>query len=162
MKEKLTGNMEQNQSIKEKLCNNLNGKKFDVIWHEYVQYRAEIIADNIEEAESKFKSGDVLNQSKIYIHKNGWNLTLPKDNKHLDLIKKKKSIEMSLTWSEINLALRESLLAGYKEEDKNKPSPREIGKELSRILKQFNNISVMDRSVITTKLFPLFIKIYRG
>jgi hypothetical protein len=64
----------------------------------------------------KISTLEFPNKSKIYIHKKGWTLNLPKDKKHLDLIKKKKSIEMSLTWAEINLALRESLLAGYKEE----------------------------------------------
>ena len=64
----------------------------------------------------KISTLEFPNKSKIYIHKKGWTLNLPKTKKIMKLVEKKKSIEMSLTWSEINLAIRESILAGYKNE----------------------------------------------
>jgi len=49
------------------------------------------------------------NKSKIYISNKGWNLTLPKNKKYMDLIKKKNKIEIGFSWEEIDLAIRQSL-----------------------------------------------------
>jgi len=59
---------------------------------------------------------DFPNKSRIYISKKGWNLIMPNTKKYLDLINKKGKIELNIPYSEINLALKESIKAGYTDE----------------------------------------------
>ena len=55
--------------------------------------------------------------SKIYISKAGWTLVLADKNFKKNMCKAKKfgKIEMQLPYNEINMAIKESIQAGYKE-----------------------------------------------
>ena len=61
----------------------------------------------------KISKLEFSNGSKLFISKTGWNIILPKNKKHMDLIKSKNKIEINLSFAEINLALEESIEQGY-------------------------------------------------
>ena len=50
--------IQENTKLKEKICDNLNPKKFEVTWTEDIEYSATIIAGSQDEAREKFSNGE--------------------------------------------------------------------------------------------------------
>ena len=55
-------------------------------------------------------------ESKLYVTKKGWTLVAPEKSfkKNIKKANKWRKIELLIPYSEINIAIRESIIAGYK------------------------------------------------
>jgi hypothetical protein len=48
----------EKRKLKEKICDSLNGKKYEIVWSEQVQYSTCIMANDEQDASDKFMNGD--------------------------------------------------------------------------------------------------------